>query len=320
MIPESARVAVEENQSSGPINFLWLELTNMCNLACAHCYSDSSPKTGYRDRLTITDYREIISKTAESGCKAIQFIGGEPTVNNALPELIEHAIDCGYEFVEIFSNLIRLPSGVMDAMARHRGIVHVATSVYSSDAKVHDEITGKEGSFFATTRNIDRISDMGIPIRAAFVEMDANAGHAERTFSFLKERGVQNVSYDKMRQFGRGERDPDVGMEELCGECAGKTLCIGADGKISPCIMSNRWAVANVLDDDLDDVIQGVALRSLRNQIGEAVAKRKIPPKDFEDNVIDISMCNPCTPYAQCGPCPPNTNCPPHNCNPWYGR
>jgi sulfatase maturation enzyme AslB (radical SAM superfamily) len=28
---------------SKPLDFLWLELTNRCNLQCTHCYADSGP-------------------------------------------------------------------------------------------------------------------------------------------------------------------------------------------------------------------------------------------------------------------------------------
>jgi molybdenum cofactor biosynthesis enzyme MoaA len=308
-------------KSNAPVEFLWLELTNTCNLQCSHCYSDSSPTSGANDSLTKSDYLNVIRSAADNGCRSIQFIGGEPTVNRSLPDFIDEAAKVGFTFIEVFSNLVSVPTDTIEAMARHRGIMHVATSVYSHEPDTHDQITGKVGSFFATMRNATRIMDLGLPLRAAFVEMEANTGHAEQTIAFLKERGIERISFDKIRNFGRGEHSDEIGMEGLCGQCAGTTLCVGPDGVVSPCIMSRKWAVGNLHDSDLGSIMNGSVLQARRREIGSAIAEKNNPsaPHD-EDNVVDISMCNPCAPYAQCGPCPPNTNCPPHNCNPWYGR
>ena len=312
---------VAEKSANQPVEFLWLELTNTCNLQCSHCYSDSSPSSGTNDSLTKSDYLNVIRTAADNGCRSIQFIGGEPTVNRSLPDFIDEAARVGFTFIEVFSNLVNVPEATIEAMARHRSIMHVATSVYSHDPDTHDRITGKVGSFFATMRNAARFMDLGLHLRAAFVEMDANTGHAEQTIAFLKERGIERISFDKVRNFGRGEQSDDIGMEGLCGQCAGSTLCVGPDGVVSPCIMSRKWAVGNLHDGDLGSIVSGPELQARRQEIGLAVSRTGNPSApDGEDNVIDISMCNPCAPYAQCGPCPPNTNCPPHNCNPWYGR
>ncbi|WP_326710042.1 hypothetical protein OG758_12440 [Streptomyces sp. NBC_01474] len=46
----------------GVLNFLWLELTNRCNLQCVHCYTESHPLSGDRDVLTTEDYGSVMGQ------------------------------------------------------------------------------------------------------------------------------------------------------------------------------------------------------------------------------------------------------------------
>jgi MoaA/NifB/PqqE/SkfB family radical SAM enzyme len=235
------------------LSFLWLELTNRCNLECVHCYSDSSPWSGDKDILTKTDYLRALNEAALAGCQRIQFIGGEPTLNHDLPELIDYASDLGYTCIEVYSNLIRLPNELVQTAQRTGA--QFATSVYSSAAAVHDAVTGRNGSHARTTSNLRRLIKLGIPVRASFIETEVNAGHWEGTASFLEDMGVADVGYDVTRGFGRGAASSgqcDVG--ELCGRCWDERLCIAPDGSVSPCIMSKAWGVGNIRDASVGQI------------------------------------------------------------------
>ena len=45
----------------GVLDFLWLELTNRCNLRCVHCYTESDPWSGDRDLLIASDYESLMA-------------------------------------------------------------------------------------------------------------------------------------------------------------------------------------------------------------------------------------------------------------------
>lgn len=184
------------------LDFLWLELTNQCNLQCSHCYAESGPHAGHEDTLVRSQYEALLTEAWQIGCRRVQFIGGEPTLNHDLGDLIRFAADIGYEFVEVFTNLTRLPVELLACFARHH--VHVATSVYASRSGTHDLITRVDGSFSKTIRNLRLLVEAGIPVRAGVIEMDENVGQFEQTAEFLRSIGVQNVGRDRLRQFGRG--------------------------------------------------------------------------------------------------------------------
>jgi MoaA/NifB/PqqE/SkfB family radical SAM enzyme len=122
-----------------------LELTNRCNLACAHCYAESGVNGGLSDKLSTEDYKQVLSEAYAVGCRSVQFIGGEPTLNKGLAELVRFARTIGYEFVEVFSNLTYLSEKLIGELQSER--VAVATSVYGPEHRTHDGVTRSSGSF-----------------------------------------------------------------------------------------------------------------------------------------------------------------------------
>jgi sulfatase maturation enzyme AslB (radical SAM superfamily) len=306
-------VPVSEDFSSAPIDFAWLELTNRCNLQCSHCYTESSPTSGERDLLSHAQYVDLIHQLYLLGCRKIQFIGGEPTLNKGIPKLIDTAKDCGYDFVEVFTNLVSLPESLLNKFVERN--IAVATSFYSHDRKVHDRITRQIGSFDKTVRNIRRVLAAGLTLRAGVITMDENVDQVESTWDYLEELGVTRIGTDHIRKFGRARDEAACSMGELCGSCAGNILSIGPDGVVAPCNMSKQWAVGSVLERTLSDIVFSDELRAVRQQIGDAVDAGK-------DSGIQ-AICDPktCSPYNACCPSTQSCNpCAPNGCSPCFPK
>lgn len=297
--------ALEAYVSQPAIDFLWLELTNRCNLECVHCYSDSSPRSGGDDLLDEHDYRQILREAADLGCRQVQFIGGEPTLNKALPELISTATAYGYSFIEVYSNLVSLSVEVQSAIVRHG--VRVATSVYSATPDMHDAVTGRHGSHVRTISNLRKLVSLGVQVRVGVIIQADSAESANETKRYLHDLGVVNVSSDHVREFGRGDVGNCGSMEKLCGSCAGKTLCITPTGAALPCIMSRAWPLGSVKEHSLQQITISPLNKEIRASIQSAVSRRTIeaicvpkvcPPSDVP--------CQPnCNPNAECIPCRP---------------
>jgi MoaA/NifB/PqqE/SkfB family radical SAM enzyme len=269
---------VAEFVSSKPaVDFLWLELTNKCNLQCTHCYAESGPHAE-KGTITTSQYIDLMTEAFALGCRRVQFIGGEPTLYRDLPVLIRIASQMGFEFIEVYTNLTILPEALLQCFLENR--VHVATSVYASAAACHDAITLVDGSFEKTTKNLKRVVETGLPVRASIVEMEMNVGYTDSTIAFLHRLGVQNVSASRIRQIGRGagtcEAQKSPQMSELCGNCAGGTLCVSPTGVVSPCIMSKHWAVGSIGEASLTDIATGDSLRETRQRIYDAVAAKSV--------------------------------------------
>lgn len=83
-----------------------VEITQDCNLSCSYCFASSGPGGSQRPFEDVIDLLETVRE--ESGTRPIQFSGGEPTVHDELPELVEHAREMGFEHIEVNTNGINL--------------------------------------------------------------------------------------------------------------------------------------------------------------------------------------------------------------------
>jgi len=267
-------------------------------------YAESSPFRAGDDLLAAEDYHEVLSTAAQLGCRQVQFIGGEPTLNRHLSDFIAHARSLDYEFVEVFSNLTRVSQPLLDCFVEHD--VNVATSVYSHRPEIHDEITKKTGSHKQTMRGIDAVLAARLRLRAGVIAMPLNEDHIEDTVAFLRGRGVPEVGTDHVREFGRASEDSDdSSMANLCGNCAGSTLCVAPNGAVSPCIMSKAWSVGSILETPLAEVVESDRLRNVRRRIYD----HTVGPRE-QFTVAPHADCEPsCGPscYPSCVPaCSPS--------------
>jgi sulfatase maturation enzyme AslB (radical SAM superfamily) len=301
------------------LDFLWLELTNQCNLECSHCYAESGPYTPAKNGLNRAQYRQLIAEAFEAGCRRIQFIGGEPTLNRDMPELIELCSNLGYTFVEVFTNLTRLRDGLLACLSQNG--VHVATSVYAPTAEIHDKITHFPGSFAHTVSNLRKLLEYGIPVRVGVIEMQQNSGQVGAAVRFIKNLGIQNVGTDRLRHFGRGGIDNNrSNMTELCGQCADKLLCVSFDGKVSPCIMSKSWSVGSMLDTPFDELITSERLAATRRDIYRATVQGRDGGRENEEPMHAICTPKTCGPYSTCTPTTGPGPCAPNGCTPCFPK
>ncbi|HZV51259.1 MAG TPA: radical SAM protein [Candidatus Dormibacteraeota bacterium] len=293
------------------LSFLWREITGRCQLTCRHCYADSGPR-GTHGSMTGEDWKRVIDEAARLGVGHVQFIGGEPTLHPALPDLVRHARRRGIE-VEVFSNLVRVPEALWETFELHG--VCLATSYYSSRAIEHDAITGRR-SHDRTLRNLREALRRGIPIRVGVVDVQERQG-VDDAVAELRAMGVEEVGVDHLRQVGRGVRGGGPDVEQLCGRCADGCLAISPSGDVWPCVFSRWLTVGNVRSTTLREIDMAAApIRAeLRRRFG---LRDRARPGRCEPY---CRPCHPnCEPRFQCPPkqgdgdphgCPPRRDCPP---------
>jgi MoaA/NifB/PqqE/SkfB family radical SAM enzyme len=245
------------------LEFLWLEITEKCNLECRHCYVDSGPHRDLFGTMKTDDWFTIIKDSANFGCRQIQFIGGEPTLHPDLPQMIALTSAEGYTFVELFTNATTISNRLLEVFVRNR--VHIAVSFYSDEPTTHDSITRRKGSFDRTVAGLTRMIGAGLTVRAGIIEMKQNSGHALRAKRFLENLGVMQTSTDFQRPVGRGlnsacSTDP---MAALCGECWRGKLCVTSTGTVFPCVFSRFAEVGNV-KRGIREILEGESLKRFR--------------------------------------------------------
>jgi sulfatase maturation enzyme AslB (radical SAM superfamily) len=305
----------QRRETPGFINFIWLEITEKCNLQCSHCYADSGPSGSLEGTMSYEDWIDVIDEAAALGCTGVQFIGGEPTLHPHFKDLISHARSQKFALIEVFTNATRLDKKLVKFLAESG--VQVATSFYSEQAATHEKITRGKGSWNRTVQGISNTLAAKIPLRVGIIQTPSNQTDIEDTISFLQGLGVAQVGKDRQRKIGRGGTAADRKSEtedygELCGQCAKQRLCVTSKGDVFPCVFSRKTLLGSA-KDGLENLAKGAKLAHFKSQMN-SIGEQK-------------QAYDPCYPNADCGPktclpqvqCNPNTFCSPdRSCQPQY--
>jgi MoaA/NifB/PqqE/SkfB family radical SAM enzyme len=285
----------------GDLRFVWLEITGKCQLTCNHCYAESGP-TGSDGTMLPGDWRRVVDEVAQLGGRMVQFIGGEPTLYRGLPDLVHRALVQGLE-VEVFTNLVHVSRELWETFAQ-RG-VRLATSYYSDDAPEHEAITRGRGSHARTKGNITEALRRSIPLRVGLVDVQ-DGQRVERARAELEALGVTEIGTDRLRQVGRGIRQCQPSIDQLCGHCARGKVAVSPNGDVWPCVFARWMPVGNVRDRALVEILTGPAMATVAATLANHFRVSGMP--------CVPEMCDP-----QCGPnCGPacNPSCWPHGTGP----
>lgn len=269
------------------LHFIWLEVTTSCNLKCIHCYANSGMKSS-KEIMMEKDWKRVMKESYVLGCRRLQFIGGEPFCigNNKLFRLIQNARDIGYNFIEVYTNCTMMDMEALEFFCRNK--IAVATSLYSSDAEIHDSITQQPGSFDRTMRTIRDIVRSGLSLRIGIIEMKQNTHNIKETIEFLHKIGVQKIKIDIVRPSGRGcardlldsnlinKQKRQAPSFSRCNfvtfqksqyghNCFSDKICISADGNVLPCIMERDIVLGNISKTSLSKIIYSEKSKKIRN-------------------------------------------------------
>jgi MoaA/NifB/PqqE/SkfB family radical SAM enzyme len=249
--------------------------------------------------MTAADWTRVLDDAAYHGVETVQFIGGEPTLHPAFPDLLTHALAAGLG-VEVFTNLYRVAPALWELFALPG--VRLATSYYADDPARHDAVTGRPGSHARTRGNIAEAVRRGIPLRVGLIDT-GDTGRAERTRAELAAVGVTDVGRDRVRAFGRGARGA-ADEADTCGRCGHGTAAIGPDGAVSPCVFTRHAVAGDVRNTPLAAVLDGPAFRACVARLDRIRRSRETACAPPIIKCTPDSKCTPaCTP--SCGPMGP---------------
>ncbi|MGI3778467.1 MAG: radical SAM protein, partial [Janthinobacterium lividum] len=79
------------------LDTLWVNTGTLCNLACAGCFMESSPRNERLSFITRANLAGYLAEIASGGLgtKLVGFTGGEPFINPELPGMLEDVLAAG---------------------------------------------------------------------------------------------------------------------------------------------------------------------------------------------------------------------------------
>jgi hypothetical protein len=132
---------------------LWVNTGTLCNIECAHCYIESSPKNDRFVYLTRAELAPFLDEAEAMGAREVGFTGGEPFLNPHMTAMAEDALRRGFEIL-ILTNALRpmmrprIRDELLGLRQRFGGHLRLRVSLDSFSARRHDEERGA-GNFAA---------------------------------------------------------------------------------------------------------------------------------------------------------------------------
>jgi len=180
-----------------------LALTYRCDNNCVHCYAGGPRQT---KELTTGEWLRVIDKLYGIGIPHVAFTGGEPTLREDLPKLIAHTQERGL-VSGLITNGRRLKDAAYFNSLVDAGLDHVQITVESHDPKVHDKITGVEGSWGETVHGLKNAIASPIYTLSNTTLNQWNVKDILETIGFLHELGLQQFACNSLIYSGKA---PDV--------------------------------------------------------------------------------------------------------------
>lgn len=151
-------------------SFLYLNLTEKCNLRCTHCYGAYGEKK--ENELNLEDFKNIIDQLALLKVFYVNLCGGEPTQSAYFKEVIEYL---SYKKIHYMLTTNGVMSrNLLEYIDKYgEYLVGIKISLDGFDAKSHAIIrktpvySNKEVIFNQTIKSIKFFSDKGYPITIA---------------------------------------------------------------------------------------------------------------------------------------------------------
>lgn len=199
-----------EKELSAPYR-MDLAITYRCNNRCLHCYAGGPRET---KELTTDEWRRVMDKLLKLGIPHVVFTGGEPTLRDDLSELIAYTQKIGL-VSGLVTNGRRLKDEAYFNSLVDAGLDHVQITVESYDPRVHDRITGVEGSWNETILGLKNAIASPIYTITNTTLNRYNVGDILKTIDFLQNLGLQQFACNSIIYSGKAvEAAKDFALDE----------------------------------------------------------------------------------------------------------
>ena len=171
-----------------------------CNQSCVHCYA-AGQASAEEQELSTEEWERIIDKCREIGIPQVTFTGGEPTMREDLPELIDHA---AWFITRLNTNGIKLTPEYCKRL-REVSLDSVQITFYSSDEQIHNRLVGAE-RYAETLAGIKNALAAGLNVSINTPLCTVNRDYL-KTLQFLHELGVLYVTCSGLITTGKAQEE-----------------------------------------------------------------------------------------------------------------
>lgn len=177
-----------------------LELTQRCNNRCLYCYTPWNGQCGdygknCQNEMSTEEIKDIIVKLQnETGADNIGLSGGEPTLREDLPEILNFLKERGIS-ANVITNGTLLTDELVSKIA-DKCLFEITLLSYRRD--IHDRLAGRVGAWDEAVKGMARVKRAdGTPI-AVFVATKLNYMDLPTTIDLAIALGAKGLMYNRL--------------------------------------------------------------------------------------------------------------------------
>jgi uncharacterized Fe-S cluster-containing radical SAM superfamily protein len=207
---------------------LWINTGTHCNITCAHCYIESSPRN---DALAYISAAEVAmflheAQASELPLREVGFTGGEPFMNPDFLEMLEDTLRRGFHALVLtnaMKPMMNQAAGLQALHAHYGDKLTIRVSLDHPDPTIHDAERGA-GSFERTLEGLRFLAKHGFRLhiagRAAFGAGDQAKLRADFAALFVA-HGIPVMASDPVALMLFPEMDASADVPEITTACWG---------------------------------------------------------------------------------------------------
>lgn len=180
-----------------PARVVHVHPTRACNLACAHCYSESAP--GLNDALDVELLLDGLAALRDEGYEIVSVSGGEPLVYRGLDRLVSGAAELGYR-VHMITNGLLLDEKRLARLAPHLFLIGV--SIDGSE-EVHNAVRGRANAYTKAIHALRVLSASEVPFGIIYAVSARSLPDIPWAFELARELGASLLHLRPLAPEGR---------------------------------------------------------------------------------------------------------------------
>ncbi len=184
-------------------------LTQRCNLECAHCYMSASAGADPHGELTTAECRRVIDEIATVNPNVFLILtGGEPLLRRDLFEIAGYAAEKHFTTV-LGTNGVLLREREAAQMRRH-GVLGASISLDSTDPTRHDAFRRLPGAWAGAVRAARVLTDAGLDFSLHMSVTDWNVDEIPAMIELAGKLGAKVLNFFFLVRTGRGQALTDI--------------------------------------------------------------------------------------------------------------
>jgi MoaA/NifB/PqqE/SkfB family radical SAM enzyme/Fe-S-cluster containining protein len=184
------------------------ELTDVCNLSCHHCITNSDPTN--KAGLTLEQAKQAILKMKSAYVESICFTGGEPFCFNGLRDLIQFTLDNGIQ-PQVISNGTLFTDEILLFLKTNK--IHIGVSLESTNEKNNDSIRG-DGHYKKVMDFFQKASSLKCEYSLYFTLNSFNIAEVSEMLRFALDNKCMSIHINDLTFDGRAKNNSQLLINE----------------------------------------------------------------------------------------------------------